>query len=88
MESNEMLSIKSFLQERIDKDCFIKNISFGGGCEVLVTLLLPENFQISKIWKWGDENSWSVGGWHYRADNSVEITFVCNDDKCDWCCGD
>ena len=71
----------------------VMSIESDGGCQWNVSMKIPKKTILGDIWSWGREADLHVGGWSINPrscenedEGSINISFVCGENDCDWCC--
>ena len=71
----------------------VLSVESGGGCQWDILMEIPKATNLGEVWSWGRESGLHVGGWRIDCENHsqecsnmINISFVCGDNDCDWCC--
>jgi len=93
MSKEELSQLKLRVSDILGCKGRVLSVESGGGCQWDVSMEIPKKTNMGSVWQWGDEIDLHVGGWsirpgHHEKENSglINITFVCGENDCDWCC--
>ena len=93
MSLEEVEQLKTRIGDMLKHRGKVVSIESDGGCQWDVLMEVPSNTTLSSVWSWGKESDLRVGGWSIdsenwdsKSQNLINISFVCGENDCDWCC--
>jgi len=93
MSKEELRQLELRVSDILHDKGKVLSVESGGGCQWDVKMQIPKKTVLGSIWSWGKEIDLHVGGWSinsekYENDSNslINISFVCGENDCDWCC--
>jgi hypothetical protein len=89
----ETKQLEAIVSDILSDKGHVISVESGGGCQWDVLMEISKKTVLGSIWSWGKELDLHVGGWSINPESNesstnglINISFVCGENNCDWCC--